>query len=154
MFLWCKNFLYHFLHMHYFWAVLFIAIGTHSINCVHYILLLVSLMCYYTTASKFANVVDFVGQFFGAINVLYPWGSMPLSGQLLFCTLYCYPYVIPPVFSVLCLQWLKGKNLKKNWMAQVLEKHIILNVMLLKKKISRSVCFLESLQSGVIFLKP
>ena len=48
-----------------FWAVLFIVIGTHTINCAQYILLLVSLMCYYTTASTFVNVVDFVGQYFG-----------------------------------------------------------------------------------------
>lgn len=37
-------------------------------------------------------------------------------------------------------------------MAQVLEKHTLSNVTLLKRKISRSVYFLESLQSGVIFL--
>lgn len=65
MFLQCKNFLCHFLHLQYFWAVLFIAIGTHTINCAQYMLLLVSLMYYYTTASKFVNVVDFVGQYFG-----------------------------------------------------------------------------------------
>lgn len=39
-------------------------------------------------------------------------------------------------------------------MAQVLEKHTLSNVMLLKRRISRSVYFLESLQSGVIFLNP
>ena len=39
-------------------------------------------------------------------------------------------------------------------MAQVLEKHTLSNVTLLKRKISRSVYFLESLQSGVIFLNP
>ena len=60
-----KHFLCHYLTLALFLGCTAVHCYWDTINCAQYILLVVSLMCYYTTASKFVNVADFVGQYFG-----------------------------------------------------------------------------------------